>query len=60
LTTYYISVKVSDNEYKHISVPKEAYIYIKQLEGYIKYPELSKLKEVYRDRFDESRRNTKK
>ena len=33
------------------AVPKEVYVYIRQLEHFIKYPELSKLKEVYSERF---------
>lgn len=47
----FISVRINDEEYKHIEVAREVYIYIKQLESYIKYPDSSKLKEIYNDRF---------
>lgn len=36
---------------KHYKVPKAVYIYIHQLEWYIKRPTQSKLKEVYNFRF---------
>jgi hypothetical protein len=47
----YISVKNKTAEYEHFEVPKEVYIYIRQLESYIKYPELSDLKRLYPERF---------
>tara|TARA_R110000851_G_scaffold290051_1_gene444207 strand:- start:1973 stop:2155 length:183 start_codon:yes stop_codon:yes gene_type:complete len=46
-----ISVKDRQGGYKHHKVPSEVYIYIKQLEAYINYPEESKLKELYVERF---------
>ena len=55
-TTWIISVLV-DGEYQHFEVPEEVYMYIKQLEAYINFPEVSKLKEVYKDRFVQDERN---
>lgn len=49
-SSHNISVLTRDG-YKYFEVHPEVYTYILQLEAYIKYPELSKLKEVYSDRF---------
>lgn len=48
-TSYSVSVKVNDTEYKYFNVPYEVYTYIKQLEMCILYPEHSKLKDFYSD-----------
>jgi hypothetical protein len=49
---YYISCKNKNLEYERFEVPKEIYIYIRQLENYILNPELSKLKETYREKYE--------
>lgn len=49
--SYNVSIKVSPTEYKHFEVPKEVYVYIKQLEAKINYPLESKLLEQYSGRF---------
>lgn len=57
MSKYYISAYGTyasrDNDYRltHFEVPEEIYIYIKQLEGYIKHPETSNLKQIYWERF---------
>lgn len=33
-------------------VPEEVYVYVKQLETYIRNPEISKLKNIYPHRFN--------
>lgn len=43
-----------DKGYVCFEVPKEVYVYVKQLEMYIKYPTRSKLKDVYHERFKET------
>jgi hypothetical protein len=48
---YYISIKDKDGQFVHHKVKEEVYYYIKQLEAYIKFPELSTLKEFYPERF---------
>jgi hypothetical protein len=47
----YIAVKVDPKTWKHFAVPEEVYTYIRQLEMFIMYPEKSKLKELYEERF---------
>lgn len=47
----YLSVISKDGEYRHYKVPYEVYQYVQQLETYIKHPDISKLKEVYKERF---------
>ena len=47
----FISVKNKSGEYEHYEVPQEVYVYILQLEAYIRDPERSKLLEAYPDRF---------
>ena len=44
---YRVAVKVNKIDYKHFAVPEEIYIYIKQLEMYIKYPKDSQLERLY-------------
>ncbi len=51
MSKYLISVKDREGKFKHFSVPEEIAIYIKQLEMCIKYPNQSKLKEIYKERF---------
>ena len=54
MKTSYVSCKTKDSkfkEYKHYKVDEDVYLYILQLEAYIRQPELSKLKEVYKERF---------
>lgn len=48
---YYLSALNQDGNYKHYKVPREVYQYVQQLEQYIKHPDISKLKEVYKERF---------
>ncbi len=48
---YFISVKVKDDQYKSIKVPKEIYIYVRQLEFCIRHPDRSKLLRYYPGRF---------
>jgi len=50
---YFVSVKtmLKPYEYRHYEVPEDVYVYIKQLEAYIKHPKQSKLKQFYKDRF---------
>ena len=51
MSTYNLAVKDKNGKYKHHKVPYDVYIYVRQLEAYIKHPEESKLKEFYSDRF---------
>lgn len=51
MSKYIVSIKNKDNIFKKFEVQKEVYIYIKLLETAIKYPALSKLKEVYHEIF---------
>ncbi len=46
----HVSIKVSD-EYNFFEVSEEVYIYIRQLEHYIRYPDKSDLLELYPLRF---------
>lgn len=46
-----VSIKTKEGLYKRFEVQKEVYIYIKLLETAIRYPEVSKLKEVYHEKF---------
>ncbi len=47
----YISVKNKDGDFKKYLTPRPVYDYILQLEAYIRYPEISKLLDVYEERF---------
>lgn len=49
----FVSVKVTPDKYKAFKVPYDVYIYVKQLENAVKHPELSKLKDLYPERFKE-------
>jgi hypothetical protein len=51
--THYISCLNRNGVYKDFEVPEEVYLYVRQLECYVKYPEESKLKSVYHERFKE-------
>jgi hypothetical protein len=53
-----ISIQVSPGEYRQYEVSPEVYTYIRQLEMCIKYPEKSKLKELYPQRLTTSRDTT--
>ena len=44
-----VCVKDKKGEYIFYNVPYDVYIYIKQLESKVKYPNLSKLTELYPD-----------
>lgn len=48
---YFISCKDKDGKISRNKVSRDVYFYILQLEAYIKNPDESKLKEVYRERF---------
>ena len=47
-----VSILNNKKEYERIEVPELVYLYIKQLEVCINFPEHSKLKETYKDRFN--------
>lgn len=49
---YYLAVKDKKGKWTHVKVQEEVYIYVKQLEGLVKYPEISKLKYAYPERFN--------
>lgn len=53
VASYNVAVKNKKGVYQHFEVPEEVFIYIQQLEAAINYPEVSKIKEVYRERFPE-------
>jgi len=48
---YNISAKDKNGIRILLNVPEIVYLYIRQLEGYIKYPQHSKLKEIYPNLF---------
>lgn len=50
MTYHTVSIKNRQGKYDRFEVPKEVYIYIGQLETCIRYPEKSKLKELYPER----------
>lgn len=41
--SHFLSIKTKDG-HKHFKVPEEVYIYVRQLEFALRYPERSKLK----------------
>ena len=47
----YLAIKDKDGVYGYFPVRREISQYVKQLETYIKHPHMSKLREVYKDRF---------
>lgn len=57
-TMHNVTVLKRDGKYYPFQVPEEVYIYIRQLEAYIKHPDLSKLKELYSDRFKECKNDS--
>ena len=56
---YYITTKDSAGEWTSSQVPREVYIYVKQLEHFIMYPEDSGLLKLYESRFAGSRKKSK-
>lgn len=56
MTTYNISCYNENKELQHFSVPKEVYIYVRQLEAYVNYEPLSKLNELYPFRFSKEKK----
>lgn len=59
MNNYIVSVKNKNGIYQQFKVPEEVYVYVKQLEAYIKSPNKSKLKEVYHERFCGEYKKTK-
>lgn len=57
MTIYRISCFNENKELQHFNVPKEIYIYVRQLECYANYPEISKLNELYPFRFSSEGHN---
>ena len=53
--SYYVSVKDADGISNHHNVDERVYIYIRQLEAYIKNPKESGLKNAYPGRFDKKK-----
>ena len=50
--SYVICVKNGGTKkYEHFEVPEQVYLYILQLEAYIRHPKKSKLREFYSDLF---------
>ena len=45
---YYIACYDKIGNFQHYEVPEEISVYIHQLEAYIRYPHISKLKERYK------------
>lgn len=43
--SHFLSIKTKDG-HKHFKVPEEVYIYVRQLEFAIRYPEYSKIKVI--------------
>ena len=58
-TMYLVSVKERFGTFRHFEVPKEVYVYVKQLEAYINYPDESKLLEAYPERFKNNKKKDK-
>lgn len=52
MSKFYVSTKTKDGRYVADSVPERVYVYVKQLEAYIRYPNESRLKELYWERFN--------
>ena len=50
-THYTLAIKTSPTEWGRFDVPKEVYVYVKQLEACINSPQHSNLKELYPKRF---------
>jgi len=51
MSKYYVSVLTPSGIYKQYEVDQAVYIYVKQLETYIRNPEESNLREIYKERF---------
>ena len=50
-SSHFVSILNLEGKWEAFKVPKAVYVYIKQLENYIKNPRKSNLKKVYSDRF---------
>jgi hypothetical protein len=52
--SHFIAVKsaTGEHDYVHYEVPEDVYIYIRQLEMFVKYPNISQIKKLYPERFD--------
>lgn len=52
--SHFISIRKDDDAggYVHVKVNNDLYLYIMQLEGAIKYPDKTKIREMYPGRFD--------
>jgi hypothetical protein len=53
MSTYLLSVKDRNGGYIHHTVHEDIYVYVKQLENYIKHPGKSGIKNLYPERFPE-------
>jgi len=51
MAKYFVSIKNEKNQYKIFKVKKEVYTYIHQLETAIRFPQESKIKDLYPERF---------
>ena len=51
MTTYRIMCYNENQEYQEFIVPREVYLYIRQLECHANYPDISKLNELYPVKF---------
>lgn len=56
---YILSILNEKGQYVRIEVPELVHIYVQQLETYINFPNHSRLKEVYKDRFSTKSNNIK-
>ena len=56
MSHYYLAIRNEKKELEHFDVPKEVYIYVKQLEAALKYENMyhgkDNLKETYPGRFE--------
>lgn len=50
-SSFFVSIKNLKGQWEAFEVDEAVYVYIKQLENYIKDPKHSKLKKLYSDRF---------
>ena len=49
-----LAIKDKDGKYQRFNVTLEVQLYVKQLETFVMHPEISKLLEVYKDRFSKA------
>lgn len=47
----YLSVKTSEDTYRHFEVPLPVYVYVKQLEAAVKTGDAKGIRELYPERF---------